>query len=97
MHMRSRSPARTHGRALAAAAADTSTASASRRATWYAIRSRMSSPRSTLAAMTSHESPEGPLLAPAAAGVVIRRETADDHREVREVHTRAFGDNARAH
>lgn len=45
--------------------------------------------------MTSHGAPAGPRIAPASAGLVIRRETPDDHREVREVHTRAFGDGVR--
>ncbi|WP_350284065.1 GNAT family N-acetyltransferase [Streptomyces graminofaciens] len=52
-------------------------------------------PRSTLAAMTSHVAPEGSRIAAGGAGLVIRQETADDHREVREVHTRAFGDGER--
>ncbi len=45
--------------------------------------------------MTSHDEPAGSRIAPAGTGLVIRRETADDHREVREVHTRAFGDSDR--
>lgn len=45
--------------------------------------------------MTSHDAPEHSRIAPSGAGVVIRQETADDHREVREVHTRAFGDSER--
>jgi putative acetyltransferase len=45
--------------------------------------------------MTSHDGPEGSQLAPNGAGPVIRQETTDDHRDVREVHTRAFGDSDR--
>ncbi|MFD8519151.1 GNAT family N-acetyltransferase [Streptomyces capillispiralis] len=45
--------------------------------------------------MTSHGAPEGSRIAPDGAGPVIREETADDHRDVREVHTRAFGDGDR--
>lgn len=45
--------------------------------------------------MTSHDALEGSRIAPGAAGLVIRQEAADDHRDVREVHTRAFGDGDR--
>lgn len=45
--------------------------------------------------MTSHDAPEGSRIASDGAGLVMRRETADDHRDVREVHTRAFGDGER--
>ncbi|WP_406392455.1 N-acetyltransferase [Streptomyces sp. NBC_00882] len=45
--------------------------------------------------MTSHDVPEGYLVASGGAGPEIRQETADDHRGVREVHTRAFGDGER--
>ncbi|MEU3843661.1 N-acetyltransferase [Streptomyces sp. NPDC028635] len=41
--------------------------------------------------MTSHDAPEGSMTALGGAALSIREETADDHREVREVHTRAFG------
>lgn len=62
---------------------------------WYVIASRRTAPRSTLAAMTSHDALEGSRIAPGGAGLVIRQETVDDHRDVREVHTRAFGDGER--
>lgn len=55
----------------------------------------MSRPASTLAAMTSYDAPEDSRITPGDAGLVIRRETADDHRDVREVHTSAFGDGDR--
>jgi putative acetyltransferase len=45
--------------------------------------------------MTSHDPPDGSRIAPDGAGLVIRQETADDHRDVRKVHTRAFGDSER--
>ncbi|MFD8151615.1 GNAT family N-acetyltransferase [Streptomyces sp. NPDC059720] len=45
--------------------------------------------------MTSHDAPEGSLLASAGAGLLIRAETADDHEGVREVHRRAFGGDDR--
>ncbi|MFF8096333.1 GNAT family N-acetyltransferase [Streptomyces sp. NPDC016675] len=48
--------------------------------------------------MTSHDAPAGPRIAPVAPvapGLVIRRETADDHRDVREVQARAFGGDER--
>ncbi|MFD9106907.1 hypothetical protein [Streptomyces bottropensis] len=45
--------------------------------------------------MTAHEATEGARIAPAGTNPVIRWETADDHRAVREVHTRAFGDAER--
>ncbi|MEV3984039.1 N-acetyltransferase [Nonomuraea sp. NPDC049758] len=45
--------------------------------------------------MTSCDASGGSRIAPDGAGLVIRRETADDHQEVREVHTRAFGDGER--
>lgn len=45
--------------------------------------------------MTSSDASEGSRTAPDGAGPVIRRETADDHQDVREVHTRAFGDGER--
>ncbi|MER6508715.1 N-acetyltransferase [Nonomuraea sp. NPDC001636] len=45
--------------------------------------------------MTSSDASEGSRTAPDGAGLVIRRETADDHQDVREVHTRAFGDGER--
>lgn len=45
--------------------------------------------------MTSHDAPGGARTVPGGAGPVIRLETADDHRAVREVHTRAFGDSER--
>ena len=43
--------------------------------------------------MTSHDASDGSRPASVGAGPVIREETADDHRDVREVHARAFGDN----
>ncbi|MFE5393074.1 GNAT family N-acetyltransferase [Streptomyces sp. NPDC056568] len=45
--------------------------------------------------MTSHDAPADSRIAPVAPGWVIRRETADDHRDVREVHARAFGGDER--
>ncbi|MFJ9152880.1 GNAT family N-acetyltransferase [Streptomyces sp. NPDC102270] len=42
--------------------------------------------------MTSHDVPEGSRVVSAGSGPVIRQETAADHRDVREVHTRAFDD-----
>ncbi|MFI7687775.1 GNAT family N-acetyltransferase [Nonomuraea sp. NPDC049655] len=45
--------------------------------------------------MTSCDASEGFPIASDGAGLVIRRETADDHQNVREVHTRAFGDGER--
>ncbi|MER7175117.1 GNAT family N-acetyltransferase [Streptomyces mesophilus] len=45
--------------------------------------------------MTSHDAPAGSRIVPDSAGLVIRPETAGDHQDVREVHTRAFGDGDR--
>ncbi|MFM9557494.1 GNAT family N-acetyltransferase [Streptomyces caniscabiei] len=45
--------------------------------------------------MTTQGTSDRPPFAPSGAGPVIRQETADDHRGVREVHTRAFGDDER--
>ncbi|WP_323185876.1 N-acetyltransferase [Streptomyces sp. NBC_00233] len=45
--------------------------------------------------MTTHHATDGFRNAPDGAGPLIRQETADDHRDVREVHTRAFGDGDR--
>lgn len=45
--------------------------------------------------MTAQGTPAGARTGPLATEPVIRRETADDHRAVREVHTRAFGDGER--
>ncbi|WP_416070145.1 GNAT family N-acetyltransferase [Streptomyces scabiei] len=45
--------------------------------------------------MTAHGTPDGAGSASLTTDPVIRRETADDHRAVREVHTRAFGDGER--
>lgn len=45
--------------------------------------------------MTSHDVSEGSRIALGGAGLVIRQESADDHRDVREVHARAFGDSDR--
>ncbi|MEV6384753.1 N-acetyltransferase [Streptomyces sp. NPDC051773] len=45
--------------------------------------------------MTTQSTSDRPPFAPSGAGPVIRQETADDHRAVREVHTRAFGDGER--
>ncbi|MFC4033230.1 GNAT family N-acetyltransferase [Streptomyces polygonati] len=45
--------------------------------------------------MTAYDAPEGSGAAPGGSAPVIRPETADDHRDVREVHTRAFGDGER--
>ncbi|WP_202476988.1 MULTISPECIES: N-acetyltransferase [Streptomyces] len=45
--------------------------------------------------MTSHDVPAGSRAASGGAGPVIRQETADDHPDVREVHTRAFDDGER--
>ncbi|WP_443080442.1 GNAT family N-acetyltransferase [Streptomyces sp. SP18BB07] len=45
--------------------------------------------------MTAHDTSDRPPFASSGAGPVIRQETADDHRGVREVHARAFGDDER--
>ncbi|WP_206344711.1 GNAT family N-acetyltransferase [Streptomyces mesophilus] len=45
--------------------------------------------------MTSHDAPAASRIVPDGAGLVIRQESADDHRDVREVHTRAFEDSER--
>ncbi|WP_436763175.1 GNAT family N-acetyltransferase [Streptosporangium sp. V21-05] len=45
--------------------------------------------------MTSHDAREGLGIVSGGSGPVIRQETADDHRDVREVHTRAFDDGER--
>jgi putative acetyltransferase len=45
--------------------------------------------------MTSHDAPEGLRITPGGDRLVIRQENPDDHRDVREVHVRAFGDNDR--
>jgi putative acetyltransferase len=45
--------------------------------------------------MTAHDTPACPRIAADGPAPVIRPETADDHRAVREAHTRAFGDGER--
>lgn len=45
--------------------------------------------------MTAQDTSGRSRLAPSGAAPVIRQETPDDHRAVREVHTRAFGDGER--
>ncbi|MFJ8298141.1 GNAT family N-acetyltransferase [Streptomyces sp. NPDC094447] len=45
--------------------------------------------------MTSYETPDRSLIPVGGTGLSIREETPDDHRAVREVHTRAFGGSDR--
>ncbi|MEU8135459.1 GNAT family N-acetyltransferase [Streptodolium elevatio] len=45
--------------------------------------------------MTSRDAPGSCRIALDGAGVVIREETGDDHRDVRDVHRRAFGGDER--
>lgn len=50
---------------------------------------------SSLSAMTSADAPAGAGTVPSGGPVVVRPETAADHRNVRAVQTRAFGDEDR--